>query len=184
MVRNANNTESGARMQTLLAAFRHIGMPLLQALAEASNTEADEKKVGNLKADAFSALIDSTVTLSRELAGKMGAGEDQLDAWVRWALAGSASQVVAASYRATGHAMSAEEAVRLAEVAATLQEKFKSQIPTGSETMPNNVGTFRAKMMESMVPVIGAVAAICLWTCRARLVRLKFPKSWLRRLIR
>ena len=150
-------SDAEARLQTLLAAFRQVGMPLLQALAESPGGQNGKDAAGP-EAEQFSALIDSTVTLSRELAAQLGASEEHLDAWVRWALAGSASQVVAASFRATGHVMPSEEAQRLAGIAATLQQKFKSQIPAGGESLPNTVATFRAKMMEAMVPVIGAVA--------------------------
>jgi len=150
--------ETKARLQTLLAAFRQIGTPLLQALSETPGRSAAETELSMPNPEQFNALIDSTVTLSRELTAQLGAGEEALDAAVRWALAGSASQVIAASYRATGRAMSAEEAKRLADMAATLQNKFKSQIPSGGETLPNTIATFRAKMMEAMVPVIGAVA--------------------------
>ncbi len=152
-IQNKGSVEADARLQTMLAAFRQIGMPLLQALAESPGDGAsgpDPEKFGS--------LIDSTVSLSRELSMQLGADEEQLDASVRWALAGSASQIVAASYRATGHALPVEEAQRLAGIAATLQQKFKSQIPAGGETLPNTIATFRAKMMEAMVPVIGAVA--------------------------
>ncbi len=163
MADGAQNENAGteSRLQTLLAAFRQVGMPLLQALAETPSGEGgkpNDAAPSGPNAEQFGALIDSTVVLCRELAVQLGASEDQLDAWVRWALAGSASQVVAASYRATGHAMPLEEAQRLAGIAATLQSKFKSQIPAGGESLPNTVATFRAKMMESMVPVIGAVA--------------------------
>ena len=154
-----DTTETNApRLPSLLAAFRHIGMPLLQALAEAHNTSGGEQAPATLNVEKYGALIDSTVVLSHELAAKLGDGEDQLDAAVRWALAGSASQVVAASYRATGHVLPPEEAKRLSEIAATLQDKFKNQIPSNGETVPNSVATFRAQMMEAMVPVIGAVA--------------------------
>jgi hypothetical protein len=54
--------------------------------------------------------------------------------------------------------LSEEEAKKLAAIAGTLQERFKSQIPGDVEALPNSVGTFRAKIMEAMVPVIGAVA--------------------------
>lgn len=154
---NSSSAENSARMQTLLAAFRQVGMPLLQTLAETSGGQGGEPARA-LEPDQFSALVDSTVILSRELAREIGASEDSLDPAVRWALAGSASQVVAASFRATGAPMKEEEAQKLAGVAALLQEKFKSQIPAGGESIPNTVATFRAKMMESMVPVIGAVA--------------------------
>ncbi len=146
-------------MQTLLATFRQIGMPLLTALTETPGAGADgAPKSSGLNPDQFNALIDSTVVLSRELAGQLGATEDQLDAWVRWALAGAASQVVAASFKATGQPLPAEEAKRLAGIAIQLQDKFKAQMPAGNEPIPNTVATFRAKMMEAMVPVVGAVA--------------------------
>jgi hypothetical protein len=145
-----------ARMQTLLASFRQVGLPLLQALSE--TPPADGGKSVPLDGKKFGALIDSTVTLSRALAAQLGASDDQLDAWVRWALAGSASQVVASNFQATGEAMSSEDANKLASITIELQNRFKAQIPAGNEPIPNTVATFRAKMMEAMVPVIGAVA--------------------------
>ena len=157
-----HNQDSAARMQSALVTFRQVGMPLLQAMAEArggQNGEAvDPAAASGLNGEQFNALIDSTITLSQQLALQLGEEEAQLDPAVRWALAGSASQVVAATFKATGQVMAPDEAQHLASIAATLQEKFKSQIPTGGESIPNTVGTFRAKMMEAMVPVIGAVA--------------------------
>lgn len=154
------NSEQTARMQIVLTAFRQVGMPLLQALTETATggEGAPAGGASGLKPDQFSALIDSTVTLSRKLSAQLGASEDQIDAWVRWSLAGAASQVVAAHYRATGQALPAEEADRLAGIAIELQTKFKAQMPAGNEPIPNTVATFRAKMMEAMVPVVGAVA--------------------------
>lgn len=143
------------RLQKVLAAFRQIGMPLLQTLAESIGRDATSAA---LDTNQFNQLIESTVVLSRELSVKLGADESDLNAAVRWALAGSASQVVAATFRASGRPLSQEEAQELASIAVTLQDKFKSQIPAGGETLPNTVATFRAKMMEAMVPVIGAVA--------------------------
>lgn len=154
---NSQKLEADARMQTLLAAFRQIGMPLLQTLAETSGS-GDGQGAAALAPEKFNALIESTILLSRELAGEIGSDEETLDPAVRWALAGSASQVVAASFRATGAAMDEEGAKKLAGIAGLLQEKFKNQIPAGGETIPNTIATFRAKMMEAMVPVIGAVA--------------------------
>jgi hypothetical protein len=54
--------------------------------------------------------------------------------------------------------MTAEEADHIATIAIDLQSKFKAQIPAGQENMPNSIATFRAKMLEAMVPVVGAVA--------------------------
>ncbi len=153
-------SDQGAPLQTALAAFRQIGMPLVQALVEATpggGAPTDGEKPP-LDTAPFAELVDSTVTFSRELAARLGADENALDSGVRWALAGSASQVVAAHYRARGKPLSAEEAQHLASVAATLQQKFKAQIPAGGESLPNTVATFRAKMTEAIVPVIGAVA--------------------------
>jgi hypothetical protein len=143
-------------MQTLLLAFRQVGMPLLHALAETPAGEGQPPsppKTGQL-----GALIDSAVVLSRELAAGMGASDDQIDAWIRWSLAGAASQLVASNYRATGQPLSEEDAKRLAGIVAELQDKFKSQIPAAFEPIPNTVATFRAKMMETLVSVVGAVA--------------------------
>jgi hypothetical protein len=151
------NLDTQARMQSLLATFRQIGVPLLQSVAEVSGSK-EEGAAAPVDPAQFTALIDSTIMLSRELAAEIGAQEDELDAAVRWALAGSASQVVAASFRATGTPLKEDDARKLAATAAELQTKFKSQIPAGGESVPNTVATFRAKMMESMVPVIGAVA--------------------------
>jgi len=158
-VQNTQTTDANQRMQTMLASFRQIGLPLLQALAEngGQKNQAPASEAVD-KTEQFNALVDSSIHLSRELAKEIGAEEAELDSAVRWALSGSASQVVAANFRATGKPMPHEEASTLAGLAAQLQVKFKSQIPAGGEAVPNTVATFRAKMMEAMVPVIGAVA--------------------------
>jgi len=149
---------STVRMQTILIAFRQVGMPLLQALAEAPGTAQGAGNTQGLNGQKFGALVDSTIELSRALATQLGASEDQIDGWVRWALAGAASQAVAARYKITGEPLPADEAMKLASLAVELQERFKVQIPIGNEPVPNTIATFRAKMMEAMVPVIGAVA--------------------------
>ncbi len=149
---------SASRMQTILTAFRQVGMPLLQALAEAPGTAQNAGNTQGLQGEKFGALVDSTIELSRALSAQLGASEDQIDGWIRWALAGAASQAVAARFKVTGEALPIEESTRLANLAIELQERFKVQIPTGNEPVPNTVATFRAKMMEAMVPVIGAVA--------------------------
>lgn len=151
-----NVDPAAGRMKTLLTTFRQVGMPLLQAVTEVP--PADGAASPSVNMSHMGALIDSTVTLSAELAAQLGAGEEQLDAWVRWSLAGAASQVVAASFKATGRAMTPEEAAYLASIAIELQSKFKAQIPAANEPVPNTVATFRAKMMEALVPVVGAVA--------------------------
>jgi hypothetical protein len=148
------------RMKTLLLALRQIGMPLLQVLTETPSGGAGGTPSGvpGVKTEQFGSLVDSAVALSQALATEAGASDTQTDAWVRWALAGASSQVVASNFRATGQPLPAEEAKRIATIVAELQDKFKSQIPAGNEPLPNTIATFRAKMMEALVPVVGAVA--------------------------
>ncbi len=146
-----------SRMQTLLMAFRQLGLPLLQAASESQNKQEGDASAP-LNTEAMGPLVDSTVMLSQKLAAQAGASEDQVDAWVRWALAGAAAQVVASSYKASGRLLTEDEADRIASVAIDLQGKFKAEIPAGQENLPNTIATFRAKMLEAMVPVVGAVA--------------------------
>jgi len=151
-----DEAKSSKNIQTLLATFRQIGQPLMSAIAEAPDKDPSKSK--EFDPEQFNKLVESIVTLSREISAKIGSGEDSLDAAARWALAGSASQVVASNFRATGKALSEDDAKHIAEMVLNLQIKFKNQIPSGGETIPNTIATFRAKMMEAMVPVIGAVA--------------------------
>jgi hypothetical protein len=156
MTETAENTN----MQALLTAFRQLGLPLLQAVGEAQNRDqnSDPSTPAPINAAILGPLVDSTVMLSQKLAAQLGASEDQVDAWVRWALAGAASQTVGAAYKTSGRAMTEEEADHIAAIAIDLQTKFKAQIPAGQENLPNTIATFRAKMLEAMVPVVGAVA--------------------------
>jgi len=152
----ADNT---AHMKALLLALRQIGMPLLQVLTETpAGGAGGTSGAAAVKAEQFGALVDNTVSLSQALSAQIGAGDEPVDAWVRWALAGAASHVVASNYRATGQPLPPDDAQRLASIVSELQDKFKAQIPAGDENIPNTVATFRAKMMEALVPVVGAVA--------------------------
>ena len=143
-----------ANLQARLTAFQQLGLPLLQAAS--GGQKGDEARP--LNAELLTALVDSTVMLSSKIAGELGASEDQVDAWVRWSMAGAAAQVVGSSYKTAGRPLTEEEADHIARIAVDLQGKFKAQIPAGQENIPNTVATFRAKMLEAMVPVVGAVA--------------------------
>jgi hypothetical protein len=77
---------------------------------------------------------------------------------VRWAVAGTASQIVASHYRATGKPLSEQDAAQLAQTVADLQGKFKHMASSGQEPVPNSIATFRAKTLEALVPVVGAAA--------------------------
>ena len=156
---HGSEIDSATRLQTLLTTFRQVGMPLLQALMDVPAGKEGEAPQAAPNTDQFNALVDSTVGLSQELAQQLGASDNQVDAWVRWALAGAASQVVASHFKAVGQPLPAEEAKRLAAIAIDLQSKFKGMMPmAAAEPMPNTIATFRAKMMEAMVPVVGALA--------------------------
>jgi hypothetical protein len=144
-------------MQSLLTTFRQVGLPLLQAIGEAQSKE-ENAEPQPLNTAVLGALVDSTVMLSQKLAAEIGASDDQVDAWVRWALVGAASQVVGATFKTAGRPLTDDEATRIAAIAIDLQGKFKAQIPAGQENVPNTIATFRAKMLEAMVPVVGAVA--------------------------
>ena len=148
-----------SRMQAVLTVFRQLGLPLLQAVGDAQHKAASEGgEPQTLNIDVFGPLVENTVMLSRKLASQAGASEEQVDAWVRWALAGASAQVVGAAYKTSGRLMTEDEAGYIADVAIALQSTFKAQIPEGQENIPNTIATFRAKMMEAMVPVVGAVA--------------------------
>jgi hypothetical protein len=152
-VQPAVNTgnDSDARMRALLCAFRQVGLPLMQVMNEPGEAgAADIQKFGT--------LVDGAVMLSNALAEGLGASEDALEAWVRWALIGASAQIVATSYQASGAMMTEEDAKKLATLATDLQARLKAQIPADAESVPNTLAVFRARMMEALVPVIGAVA--------------------------
>jgi hypothetical protein len=146
-------------MQTLLTTFKQIGMPLLQALTDQNAQKAADGAPIPTNSDQLNAMVDSTINLSKALSDELGGSEDQVEPWVRWALAGASSNIVAAHYKITGQPLPQEEAKRLAGIAISLQGKIKSLLPAvAGEPMPNSVATFRAKMMEALVPVVGAMA--------------------------
>jgi hypothetical protein len=152
-----SDTTDQSRTQAVLTAFRQLGLPLLQAVSDAQNKQKDgEPQALNL--DALGPLVENTIMLSQKLATHAGASENDIDAWVRWSLAGAAAQVIGSAYKTSGRLMTDEEAENVATIAIGLQDKFKSQIPEGQEKLPNTVATFRAKMLEALVPVVGAVA--------------------------
>ncbi len=164
---DAGQRRERAKLPSLLVAFRLVGVPLMQAMAEAaasaaegSSKSAEEAGETAGSSDRFAELIDSAVALSSAIASgiKDSSQGEADDASLRWELVGPASQVVAAHYRASGHAMTADEAAAFSAMTEKLQEKFKVQIPAGGDSLPNTLAAFRSRMMEAMVPVIGAVS--------------------------
>ncbi|MBV8060784.1 MAG: hypothetical protein JO126_01375 [Alphaproteobacteria bacterium] len=148
-----------ARMQTLLTTYKMVGMPLLQALTESTGRAPGSGGVViELNNEVFNTLVDSAIMLSRTLAGQVGASDAPVDSWVRWSLAGAAAQMVASHFKVTSRPLSEESAQKIADIAEGLQGKFGTLMGGAQEPVPNTIATFRAKMMEAMVPVVGAMA--------------------------
>lgn len=166
-------TDSSAiasRIQTLLASFRYVGLPLLQAMFESPDArkalkEASAESDGTssdlaatVREPVFAALVEATIDLTQALSANLGVAEDALDSGVRWSLASAASQLVAAGYKTTGHVLATDEATLIAETTARLQDHVTIPKPKDSEEQATTLGLFRAHMAEAMVPVIGAIA--------------------------
>lgn len=148
---------SDQRMKALAVALRHVGGPLLVALLEAAPQEQrPDGLVRRINFEAFPQLIDSAATLARQIADVMEG--DQSPVALRWGAISAACQLVAANYKATGQALDPETARPILEAVNALPDKFKNLTTGGPEPVPNQVATFRAKMLEALVPVVGAVA--------------------------
>ncbi|MDX2027624.1 MAG: hypothetical protein SFW62_03195 [Alphaproteobacteria bacterium] len=145
--------QTGHKTQALLAAFRQIGLPLLQALAEAPESD-EEGKLENSGSKQFAALIDSTALLSEALAAQFGESSGQM----RWGLAGAAAQIVGDYFKANNESLSVEAAKQLVAHLRELQKRFTESLPENAEPSPATAAAFRMRMMEAMVPVVGAVA--------------------------
>ena len=144
-------------MQTLAVALRYVGGPLLTALLETGSQNQGEGGGGRkANLEAFPLLIDSAANLAREIAGRIEG--DAAPAILRWGAVSAACQMVAANYRSSGQPLDMAAATPILDIINALPEKFKNLTPAGSEPAPNQIATFRAKMLEALVPVVGAVA--------------------------
>jgi hypothetical protein len=159
---SAGGVSDVMRLRATIAGFGQIATPLLQAVLEVQNAAGDGGGDASSRVQAqaanLSQLVDSGVDLARHLGSGLGATPDSLDDWVRWALAGSSSQCVASYYRATAKPMPSAEAEKFVGLLQDMMAKFRALGPVGSENVANTAGTFRAKMMEALSPVVGAVA--------------------------
>lgn len=150
----ASQDHDAADLRAVVLAFRHIGAPALQAL----QTSSTENAAAGQDFGRFDAIVQSAVGLSQELSDGLGAQQDSLDAWVRWSLLGASSQMASAYFQATGQVLPKDEIANLAQMAQKFQEKFKLQLTPSHEKAPNTAAAFRARLLEAMVPVVGAVA--------------------------
>jgi hypothetical protein len=146
------------RMQTLAVALRHVGGPLLTALLEAAPTEqqANGEVMRQINFAIFPELVESSTQLAQQLSGSIGNGLETTK--LRWGAVSVAAQLVAANYKATGQALDKHVSEPLLEIIQALPEKFKSLTTGEPEAAPNQIATFRAKMLEAMIPAVGAIS--------------------------
>lgn len=152
-------TGGRAALHGRVAVLKHVVTPLIQALAELRNankgapapTPEEESKM-------LDDLVSNAMALSTATLASLNADSQKLDDAVRWMVVNAATHVVAARFRANSEIKPAEEAAELAKAVFGIQGKFQSQTVATGESVPNTLGTFRAKMLETLVPVVNAVA--------------------------
>jgi hypothetical protein len=150
-------SDTETKIQALMTAFHKVGGPLLSALSELPDPNGRGTPLtAEEKAAKLGDLIQSTIGISDALAE--GLEPADLKPALRWAVAGAATQIVAAGYKATGKNIAAEDAAELLKLLPVLQDKFGTVMSDSGETLPNTIATFRAKSLEALVPVVGAVA--------------------------
>jgi hypothetical protein len=142
-----------------VAVLKHVATPLLQAIADAhraAKTEAPPSP--EQESQTLNLLVDGTLALAGAAIEGLNDQNDPMEDSVRWALVAAAAHNVAARFRATGQPMQPEEAQGLVKAVFDIKDKFQSQSVSAGESLPNTLGTFRAKMLEALVPVVNAVA--------------------------
>ena len=157
LTQSIDDPDADQRMRALAVALRYVGGPLLTALLEAAPQEQGAGGVTRrINLEAFPLLIESAASLARQISDVMES--DGGSTALRWGAVSAACQLVAANYKATGQPLDAETAAPILDVVNALPEKFKNLTTGGVESVPNQIATFRAKMLEALVPVVGAVA--------------------------
>ncbi|MCL2474387.1 MAG: hypothetical protein FWF23_05775 [Alphaproteobacteria bacterium] len=150
---------SESNIKTLLMAFRYLGLPLLRASVERKSkqgTPPEEQEV--VDNEAMANLVQGTVMLAKKLSEASGANEGEIDAWVRWSLASDASKIVGAVFKSSDKVLTEAEADDIVKLTLDLRDKFSALAPAESEINPNTVATFKSKLLEAFVPVVGAVS--------------------------
>jgi|ERR1043166_2968427 hypothetical protein len=148
-----------AALHARVAVLKHVVTPIIQAMADvrAANKEQPLPSPEE-EARTLHTLVDGAMALSEATTSIFNADKEPLDDNVRWMIVHAATQNVAARFRSTGAVMTAEDAQKIAEAAFDTKEKFQSQAVASGESVPNTLGTFRARMLEALVPVVNAVA--------------------------
>jgi hypothetical protein len=158
---NAGNPVSGARaeLHARVAVLKNVVTPLLQSIGEVNRAaKAETPPTPEEEAQLLNNLVESALALSQATAANLNDQSAPMDDAVRWNLVAAATHNVAARYRSSGHMTNAEDAQNLAAAVFESKKKFQSQSVGVGESVPNTLGTFRAKMLEALVPVVNAVA--------------------------
>lgn len=146
-------------MRARVAALQKLVTPLLTAIYEVQGSMGQTGEgAAEANTELLGKLIDNAATMGAQTATSLGAGAGAEHDWVRWGVATAVSQCVAAHYRATGRPLPAAESEGLVGALAEFEKKFPSLMPVGPEYGALGLGLFRAKLLEAMVPVVGAVA--------------------------
>jgi len=148
-----------ADLRARVAAIQKIITPLMMAIYEVQGSvgqTGDNASEQNL--DLLGKLLDNATTFTQQTAEQMGAGQGADHDWVRWGIAAASSQCVAAHYRATGKPLPPAESESLVKAFNEYEKRFPSLLPMGPEYGTLGLGMFRAKLLEAMTPVVGAVA--------------------------
>lgn len=152
-------TGSRAQLHARVAVLKNVITPLLQAIGEVNRAaKAETPPTPEQEAQMLNALVEGTLALSNATTASLNTEREPIDDMVRWNIVAAATHNVAARFRATGAIISADEAQKIAAAIFDTKEKFQSQTVNSGESIPNTLGTFRARMLEALVPVVNAIA--------------------------
>lgn len=148
-----------AQLHARVAVLKNVITPLVQAVGEVNRAnKSDTPTTPAQEAETLNGLVEGTLALSDASMLSLNTEREPVDEFVRWSIVAAATHNVAARYRATGSIITADEAQKLADAVFETKDKFQSQSVGAGESVPNTLGTFRARMLEALVPVVNAVA--------------------------
>lgn len=148
-----------ARLHGRVAVLKHIITPLMQAMTDVKNAQKGQTPLlPEQEAETLSQLVDGAIALSAAASTSLNEGREPMDDHVRWMIVSASAHNVAARFRATGNVGTEEDTQNIAKAVFEIKDKFQSQAVATGENLPNTLGTFRAKMLEALVPVVNAVA--------------------------
>ncbi len=148
-----------AELHARVAVLKNVVTPLLQAIGEVNRAaKSATPPTGEEEAATLASLVSGALALSEATANTIAGGSEPLDDTVRWGIVSASTHNIAATFRSTGRVTGADEAQRLAAAVFEHKDKFQSQSVAPGESLPNTLGTFRARMLEALVPVVNAIA--------------------------